>query len=156
MIYIIDMEDLVFVIITSILALSTVIVGTKYINSRSTDSNLVKKKIALYQSTIDELEEEARHWKGKYAGRLKTPQIEGEFNLSDSSSVQSLIGSILPKLGSLLPKDLQGLASDPKIVEYAMKLYQEHPEEAKKLFSKFISKGRIGSVQGTEQQVTAL
>lgn len=155
MIYIIDMEDLYFLVITSILSLTGGFVGIKYINSRSTDSSLVKKKIALYNDTIQELEEEARHWKGKYAGRLKTPQVEGEFNLSDAGSVQSLIGSILPKLGSLLPKDLQGLASDPKIVEYAMKLYQEHPEEAKKLFSKFISRGvKTGTVQSTE--LTAL
>ncbi len=118
------------------------ILGTKWVNSRSTDTNIVNKKLKLYKDTIEELEEEVKHWKGKFNKTKQLPTVSGDYDLSNDNSVESLIKEILPNITNILPPSLQSLARDPKIVDYAMKLYKENPEKAKELFNKFIRKGK--------------
>lgn len=134
-----------------IIAGVSLILGSKWVNSRSTDTNMVNKKLKLYKDTIEELEDEIKHWKGKFNKTKQLPTVTGEFDLSNDNGVEALIKEILPNITNILPPSLQGLARDPKIVDYAMKLYRENPEKAKELFNKFIRKSGKDEIQGSQQ-----
>jgi len=142
------MESYVILILGSLMTVVAGVIGVNFVRARGVEPDYVNKKLRVYKDNIEELEIEVKHWKGKYHQKNQLPSIEGDFNLNDVNSTEALIKSILPAVSNILPRDLQGLARDPKIVEYAMKLYQEHPEQAKQLFSKFIKKnGRMETPQ---------
>ncbi len=134
----------------AIVAGTSLILGSKWVSSRQTDTNIVNRKLKLYKDTIEELEDEVKHWKGKFNKTKQLPTVSGDFDLSSDNGVEALIKEILPNITNILPPSLQSLARDPKIVDYAMKLYKENPEKAKELFNKFIRKGKSDEIQTQE------
>ena len=115
-------------------------VGYNWVKRRDTDPKIVGKKLKLYEDMIQELEYEVKRWKGKFNQTKQGVYVQGDYDLSNVDSVEALIQSLLPQVKTMLPKNLQGLADDPKIVKMAIDLYKQNPEKAKELLGKFVKR----------------
>ncbi len=144
------MEDLMIlgiVFIGSITALLGGFMGLKWVKYRALDGSYVKKKVGFYQDLAGEYEADAKHWRGKWNQRKQDIQIEGDYDLTDGGDVASVVKLVLPEIMHLLPSDIQkhakGFLDNPDLVNMAVKLYEQHPEDIQRLLAGFLKKTGI-------------
>lgn len=96
-------------------------------------SGKLKKNMERY---VAELEEENKHLTKSINAMKRGAKIAEEDLDNPIDAIQALI----PQFEHLVPAKFKPFLRDPKILEYATKMISEHPEEAKKLLSNFVSK----------------
>jgi len=159
----IGIMELTYTVMLLIVVLSGGLMGIQVMKTRVLDKNVVKSRYALYEEQIKEHKKEVQRWRGKVGKNFQDMQVEGDFDLGESSDIGSLAKLLLPNVLAFLPPDIaskaKGLLDNPEIIDMGLKLYEKHPEDVKLLLSKFIKKGSKGissntSEPGTEDQST--
>lgn len=136
---------LAYTIVGSLISLTMGFVGYHWVKRRDTDPKIVGKKLKLYEDMVAELEHEVKVWKGRFNQTKQGVYVQGDYDLSNVDSVEALIQSLLPQVKTMLPKSIQGLADDPKLVKMAIDLYKQNPEKAKEILGKFVKRGSKSS-----------
>jgi len=125
--------------------LSGGLMGIQVMKTRVLDKSVVKSRYAQYEEQLKEQKKETSRWRGKVGKNFQDMQVEGSYDLGESSDIASLAKLVLPNLLSFLPPDIaskaKGLLDNPEIIDMGLKLYEKHPEDVKLLLSKFIKKG---------------
>jgi len=98
--------------------------------------SLSTRKKAEYEKYIQEQDKEIASLES-YIKRMKQgPKITDE----EANDPKEALLSLIPQLEHLVPAKLKPLLRDPKLVEFGLKLYDEHPEQFRNILSKFIGK----------------
>jgi len=147
-----------------IVVLSGGLMGIQVMKTRVLDKSVVKSRYSQYEEQIKEHKKEISRWRGKFGKNFQNMQVEGDFDLGESSDIASLAKLLLPNVLSFLPPDIaskaKGLLDNPEIIDMGLKLYEKHPEDVKLLLSKFIkkgsgSKGTSSNTPGSETEDTS-
>jgi len=134
--------------------------GIQVMKTRVLDKSVVKSRYSQYEEQIKEHKKEISRWRGKVGKNFQNMQVEGDFDLGESSDIASLAKLLLPNVLSFLPPDIaskaKGLLDNPEIIDMGLKLYEKHPEDVKLLLGKFIKKatGSKGTSSNTSQPET--
>jgi len=119
--------------------------GIQVMKLRTLDKNVVKSRIMMYEEQIKELKKELTRWRGKVGKNFQDMQIEGDYNLNETSDLASIAKMVLPNILDILPPEIaikaKGFLDNPELIDMGLKLYEKHPEDIKMLLGKFIKKG---------------
>ena len=126
------------IIITGILAGLGGFLGYIFTKSRAKSTHTLREENKDLKALVELKKKEARSYKSKLANSHTLPKVADNFDLSEASGIEGLIGSLLPKITDRFP-ELKGLVGSEDIAQVA-KLAKEHPEVVEKLLSKFIQK----------------
>lgn len=85
---------------------------------------------------VAELEDDNKHLQKQINAMKKGAKISED----QLDSPVEAIATLIPQFEHLVPAKFKPFLRDPKLMEYVTKMIQEHPEEAKKLLSNFVSK----------------
>lgn len=119
--------------------------GIQVMKLRTLDKNVVKSRIMMYEEQIKELKKELTRWRGKVGKNFQDIQVEGDYNLNETSDLASIAKMVLPNILDILPPEIavkaKGFLDNPELIDMGLKLYEKHPEDIKMLLGKFIKKG---------------
>jgi len=138
-------EQLMILGMSFIVVITGGFMGIQVMKLRTLDKNVVKSRIMMYEEQIKELKKELTRWRGKVGKNFQDMQIEGDYNLNETSDLASIAKMVLPNILDILPPDIatkaKGFLDNPELIDMGLKLYEKHPEDVKLLLSKFIKKG---------------
>jgi len=141
----IGLMELTYTVMLLISVLTGGLMGIQVMKTRVLDKNVVKSRYALYEEQIKEHKKEVQRWRGKVGKNFQDMQVEGDFDLGESSDIGALAKMVLPNILQVLPPDIalkaKGFLDNPELIDMGLKLYEKHPEDVKLLLSKFIKKG---------------
>ena len=134
-------ESLTILGIVMSMSISAVLIAKIYRKNSALDPKITNKLRKQQEEYVAEVERKNRSLQGKLNSMQAGPKVEG--NIDDMGGI---IGSLLPQLTNHLPKWLSNiLTSNPELLKEGatkLKAYaDEHPEEVKQIFSRFIKTG---------------
>jgi len=132
--------------------------GLKWTQYRALDGKYVKQRVEQYKQLADDSKKEMQKVKGKLAQSFQDLQVEGNYDLKNTSDLGSLAKQILPSILQTLPPDIQkqakGFLNNPEMIDMAIGLYEKHPEEIRNLLARFVKKGGSKASNDTDQSET--
>jgi len=138
-------ENITPLVIGSMTVLLGGFMGLKWTQYRALDGKYVKQRVTQYKELADESKREMQKVKGKLSQNFQNIQVEGDYDLNNSSDLGTLAKQVLPSLLQTLPSDIQkqakGFLNNPEMIDMAIGLYKKHPEEIKNLLARFVKKG---------------
>jgi len=157
----IGLMELAYTVMLLIVVLAGGFMGIQVMKMRTLDKKVVKDRISMYEEQIKELKKELTRWRGKVGKNFQDLQVEGEYNLDETSDLASIAKMVLPNILDILPPEIavkaKGFLDNPELIDMGLKLYEKHPEDIKMLLGKFIKKGSAKSTsKGTGSNVPGL
>jgi len=141
----IGLMELAYTVMLLIVVLAGGFMGIQVMKMRTLDKKVVKDRISMYEEQIKELKKELTRWRGKVGKNFQDLQVEGDYNLNETSDLASIAKMVLPNILDILPPEIavkaKGFLDNPELIDMGLKLYEKHPEDVKLLLGKFIKKG---------------
>ena len=104
-------------------------------------NNMIHGKIKIrYDSYILELEKSNKKLTGQLNRLKQAPSISD--NDYDSDNPLAAVGTIIQQFSPMLPKSIQPLLNDPKLMDFVGEQLKNNPEAVKGLIEKFVKKGK--------------
>jgi len=124
----------------TIIAVIGMIFGSKTIlNYQNQGSKYTKAKVKEQDEYVKYLKSQITIFKNKANNMERGPQIEGDINELDG-----ILPNVVSEFADFAPKWLQPILKDNESQQWILKYVQEHPDVAKKWFSKIVGK-KLGS-----------
>lgn len=104
-------------------------------------NNMIHGKIKnRYDSYIMELEKSNKKLTGQLNRLKQAPSISDSDY--DSENPLAAVGTIIQQFAPMLPKSIQPLLNDPKLMDFVGEQLKNNPEAVKGLIEKFVKKGK--------------
>ena len=106
-----------------------------------------------YKQQMEYYEQEAKSWRGRYNALNKQVMIDDEgYDLDSTDGIGSAVTSIADAFGDVLPKSVQKIIKDPKMMGMLVEYANKHPDLAKKVIDGFIKKSGKGNGSSPSDQ----
>jgi len=126
--------DFTSILIVAMSAITGVILGIKWLNTRANGSKPLKKEVEYWKEYALEAEAEIKHWKGKFNKRDQPPQFDGQFT---KENLPDIIGDFFPMFSQFVPKFAQPFFRQPALQKLIVDWCLKNPDQAAELIGKF-------------------